>query len=341
MIRPASPQELKEWDRIVSSFPNSRVFHLKAWVESIEGFTSAKGVYFVYEKRGRIVACFPGLVSSFGPIRMFCSPREGWQSGSMGPAFDPRFISTEEIFSLLLPFLRRNLRIPYVELACRGLDSDAMRRMGFKAQPLPTYVARLPPFNPDEALRKLDKKTRNQLRKATKVGLRARVGLTPGFADQYFEQITLVFRRRGFALPFQRKRVVQLIEHLGKTEVLVPVSVYLPDSETCIATGIFFIANQELFLWGWAHKYEYGSHCPVELLTWTAMEKAVGLGCTSFDLFGKGKAKEKYGAILGQGIVRWVHSSMPGLLSGREAARRLYRAWQRFRGGLTKPGDGR
>lgn len=335
-IRPATVQEMNEWDSIVGAFPNARVFHKKEWVRSIEGFTNARGVYLVYEKEGRIVACFPGLVSQLGPLRMFCSPREGWQTDSMGPVFDPQLITTEEIFSLLLPYLRRNLRIPYVELACRGLDPNAMRQMGFTGRPLVTYLADLPPFNAEEGMRRLHRRARRHLHKAIGLGLHVRVGLTPSFVDDYFEQIALVFKRGGFALPFKRGRVAQLVKHLRETDALLPVSIYLPDKEVCIATGIFLIANRELCSWGWAHRYEYGSLCPVELLTWTAMERAIGLGCTSFDLSGGGDAKGKYGGVPDSGIVRWTFSSVPGLLLGREAARRLYRAWQKLKGGLSR-----
>jgi uncharacterized membrane protein len=304
-------------------------------MQSIEGFTNARAVFLVYENHGRIVACFPGLVSQLGPLRMFCSPREGWQTGSMGPAFDPQLISTEEIILPLLPYLRRHLGVLHVEFACRGLDPQPMRRLGFVDERVLTYVADLV-SSPDEALLKLDQKTRNQMRKAVKMGLEARVDLAPSFVDRYFEQITLVFSRRGVALPFKRRRVDQLVEHLRETGWLLPVSVFLPDRETCAATGIFLVGNRELCLWGWAHRHEYGSYCPMELLTWTAMEKAIGLGCTSFDLFGGGKAKEKYGGVVDYGIVRWMHSSVPGLLLGREAAKRMFRRWQKLRGGPVK-----
>jgi CelD/BcsL family acetyltransferase involved in cellulose biosynthesis len=169
-----------------------------------------------------------------------------------------------------------------------------------------------------------------------RLGLEARVELTPDFVDHYFEQISSVFAGRGFALPFKRKRVEQLVEHLMGTSHLLPVSVFLADKATCIATGIFLVANQELFLWGWAHRHEYGSYCPMELLTWTAMQRAIELGCRSFDLFGGGKAKEKYGGVVDTGTVRWMRSPVPGFLACRGAAKRAYRWWQRVKGSLPR-----
>jgi hypothetical protein len=114
------------------------------------------------------------------------------------------------------------------------------------------------------------------------------------------------------------------------------VSVFLPDRQTCVATGIFLIANQELNLWGWAHRREYGSYYPIELLTWTAMEEAIKRGCRAFDLGGGGEAKKKFGAVLDWDNVRWIYSSVPGLLLGRETARRLYRTWQKLKGGRSR-----
>jgi hypothetical protein len=334
-IRTARPQELKEWDRILSGFPNSRVFHTEAWVRSIEGFAGARGVYLVYEKNGHIVACFPGLVSRVGPLNIFGSPREGWQTGSMGPAFDPQQITTEELASPLLPYLRRHFGVLHVEFACRDLDPQTMRRLGFIDEVLPTYVAELP-SDPEDAWRGLNQKMRGNVRKARKEGLEARVELTPGFVERYYEQISFIFGRRGTAMPFTLRRVKQLFEHLEDTGWLLPVSVYLSDGETCAATGIFLVRNRELFLWGWAHRREYGSYCPVQLLTWTAMEKAIQLGCRSFDLFGPGKAKKKAGGVLDHGVVRWMYSPVPGLITGREVARWLYRRWQKVKVGLSR-----
>lgn len=339
-LRAATPQELEEWDRIVSGFPNSRIFHTQAWIRSIEGFAGARGVYLVYERNGQIVACLPGLVSRLGPLRIFGSPREGWQTGSMGPAFDPEAITTEELVSPLLPYLRRHFGVLHVEFVCRDLDRETMRRLGFKDEVLPTYVAELP-SDPEDAWRGLlNQKMRGNVRKARKLGLEARLGLSPGFVDRYYEQISLIFSRRGLAMPFTQRRVEQMMEHFKDTGSLLPVSVYLADGETCVATGIFLVRSPELFLWGWAHKQEYGSYCPVQFLTWTAMEKGMQLGCRTFDLFGPGKAKKKTGGVLDQGIVRWMYSPVPGLMAGREVARRLYRRWQRVTAGLSRASRG-
>jgi hypothetical protein len=335
-LREANPQELKDWDTIISGFPNSRIFHTKAWIRSIEAFAGARGVYLVYEKNNHIVGCFPGLLSRLGPLNIFGSPREGWQTGSMGPAFDPGHITTEELVSPLLPYLRRYFGVLHVEFICRDLDREIMAQLGFIEEVLPSFVAELP-SEPEDAWRGvLNQKMRGNVRKARKLGLEARMGLIPGFVDRYYEQIALIFSRRRVAIPFTRRRVEQLIDRFKDTGALLPVSVYLADGETCVATGIFLVRSPELFLWGWAHRNEYGSYCPVQLLTWTAMEKAIQLGCRSFDLFGPGKAKKKTGGVLDHGTVRWMYSPVPGLMAGREVARRLYRRWQRVKASLSR-----
>ena len=62
----------------------------------------------------------------------------------------------------------------------------------------------------------------------------------------------------------------------------------------------------------------------------------IGLGCASFDLFGGGKAEEKYGGVPDQGIVRWMYSSVPGLIACRGVAKRTFRRWQKLKGGLSR-----
>ena len=117
---------------------------------------------------------------------------------------------------------------------------------------------------------------------------------------------------------------------------LLAVSIRKPDDGTCIATGVFLVEAQELCLWSWTHRSQYARYHPIELLTWTAMQKGMEAGCTTFDMGGGGQAKPKFGAFPDRTVHRWMWSRYEGLFWLRELARRTFRWQQSVRGALAR-----
>src|SRR5215210_4464429 len=77
IARVATDVERDVWDSLVEGFPGWRVVHTRAWLESLNAAGLGRAVYIVFERRGRIVGCLPGLVASMGPLRLFGSPLPG------------------------------------------------------------------------------------------------------------------------------------------------------------------------------------------------------------------------------------------------------------------------
>jgi Acetyltransferase (GNAT) domain len=137
-------------------------------------------------------------------------------------------------------------------------------------------------------------------------------------------------------VPFDEARVLKCFRHLKGAGNLLAVSVSLPDDSKRIATGLFMCDGRELHLWGWAHRTAYGSYCPVELLTWTAMRRAMEAGCTTLDMGGGGDAKRKYGALPDATMHEWMWSRYAWLARARDFAERVYRRQQSVRGRLAR-----
>lgn len=222
-----------------------------------------------------------------------------------------------------------------VEIVSAGLDHAIMSQQGFLGQPLFTYRVPLFPNEPERMMRNIKSKTRNQLRKAIKLGLTARVESDESFVDEFYDQVVQVFARRGKAVSFSRDRVVTLFRHMHGTGRLLPIGVYGPEGQTCMATGMFLIDGRELYLWMWAHRTEFRWYCPTELLTWTAMRIAAEAGCTTFDMAGGGDAKEKFGAIPDERVYRWIWVRYAWLIALRDLARRAFKWQQSVRGRLV------
>jgi hypothetical protein len=95
-------------------------------------------------------------------------------------------------------------------------------------------------------------------------------------------------------------------------------------------------AGRELHLWGWAHRTEFRWYCPVELLTWTAMQQGMAAGCTTLDMAGGGDAKLKFGARSDTTLCEWRWSRYAWLARARDLAERAYRWQQSARGRRTR-----
>jgi CelD/BcsL family acetyltransferase involved in cellulose biosynthesis len=117
---------------------------------------------------------------------------------------------------------------------------------------------------------------------------------------------------------------------------LLAIGVYLPDSDICIATGLFIVENRELILWSWSTRTEY-RHCnPTELMTWTVMQKAMQMGCTVFPIGGGSDFKTKFGARPDLTKIRWIRSRYRWLTGARDIAEKCYRWQQAVRGNLAR-----
>jgi hypothetical protein len=334
-LREASTAEIEAWDELVTRFDNYRIFHKRAWMRSIAGFARAKPLYLVFERGGEIAACMPGFLVKVGLLRIYGSPLVGWQTESMGPVFDPNRVSSGELFSALIPYLEKHHRVHHIELAGINIDQEAMMELGFKGERLFTYRVPLYPGDPQRALAGFKRNTRNQLRKAIKLGLTAAIETEEAFVEEFYSQAKEVFEGGGKVIPFSQDRVLQCFRHMRESGNLLAISVRLPDGAIA-ATGIFMIEGRELSFWGWTHRTQYRWYCPSELLIWTAIEKGAEAGCVTFDMAGGGDAKLKFGAVPDESTYRWVRSRYRWLGRLREQARKVYRWQQALRGGIAQ-----
>ena len=335
-VRKATPTEELEWDTLVRRFEHQRVVHTRGWLRSLEASGCGRPLYLIFERDQEIVGCLPGLFVRLGLLRLFGSPLPGWQTVSMGPLFDPRRVSTAELTAALVPFLQRHYRIHHIELMCSHLDPDAMQASRFRGAPVVTYRAALHPGDEAATLKTLKDSARRNVRRAIKLGLVTRFETDEAFVDEHYSQIKEVYARRGFSVPFGKRRVLEFFRHLKAAGSLLAVAVYLRDGGPCIATGMFTIDDHELLLSMWTHRTQYRWYRPTELMTWTVMQQAVARGCDSFDLMGRGDFKAKFGAVPDASKRRWVWSRYAWLTPARGLAERAYRWQQAVRGRLAR-----
>jgi hypothetical protein len=335
-LREASPSELERWDDLVRRFENHRVVHRRAWIQFLEAAGDGFPLYLVFERAGDIVACLPGLLVRLGPLRLYGSPLPGWQTVSMGPAFDPARVTTRELVGALLPFLERRHGVHHAELMGYDLDPEAMIAFGFRGEMVPTYRTRMHPGDEATTLQALKDSARRNIKRARKLGLEVRFEDDERFVDEHYEQVREVYVRGGNTLPFGKRRILECFRRLRAAGNLLAASVYLPDGRTSVATGMFTVEANELLLWTWAHRTAHRWYRPTELMTWTVMQRAMAAGCDTFDFMGIGAFKTKFGAALDDRKYRWVRSRYHWLAQLRDWAQKGFYWQQRLRGRLVR-----
>lgn len=336
-VREASPDELANWDSIVRRFPNHRVPHLRAWIDALAACNCGTPLYLLLETDQGLVGAFPGLLVKVGKWRLFGSPLEGWQTVSLGPAFDPERFDTAAFAAAIVPYLEREHNVDHIEMLHLGLDHAGMRAAGFEDERVFTYRAPLFPNDEARTLKQLKLSARRNVKRAQRLGLVTKFETDESFVDEHYAQVKEVYRRGGFAVPFSKQRVLEFFRQLQASGNLLAISVYLPGGRVNIATGIFLVEGTELLLWMWAHRQHYRWYRPTELMTWTVMQRAIQLGCKTFDFMGRGEFKSKFGAVPDETKVRWLRGRHPWLMSARKVAKRVY-GWQqsvRGRAGLA------
>lgn len=335
-VREASQNEIVDWDALVSRFENHRLPHKASWLRSLAETVKGKVLFLVCEKDGEIVGCLPGLVVNVGPLRIFGSPLPGWQTVSMGPVFDQNRTSASEIMRPVISWLETKHGIHHIEIMTADCGKSEMENLGFTGTPEPIYRVPLFPDDPDRAKRAMKHSARTYINRAERFGLQTEFRNDEEFVDEIYDQMVEVYERGGNVVPYGKERVLTLFRHMKDSGNLLAIAVNLPDGKTCIATGLFFIDNKELIMWSWTCRTEYRYHSPTELLTWTIMQRAMEMGCTTFDLSGGSRFKKKFGARLEDDKIRWIRSRYAFLGVARSVAQSCFKFQQRARGQIAQ-----
>src|SRR3989449_2281120 len=77
------------------------------------------------EIAGKLVGCVLGVVVRLGFMHRFGSPLPGWQTPSMGPVFDRRRVTTQELATSLIVFLERRYGVQHIELMGNDFEAEA------------------------------------------------------------------------------------------------------------------------------------------------------------------------------------------------------------------------
>lgn len=335
-VREATAAEIDGWNEIIRRFSRPRVEHTRAWIDSLAGTGLGRPLFLLWTVDGEIVGCLSGLLVKKGPLTLFGSPLPGWQTGGMGPLFDTTRLTTGQLIGALIPVLEERYNVSHFELLTAQLEPAAMASLGFRAEETPTYRSPLYPGDPERQLTLFKDSVRRNIKRAQRLGLQVRVETEESFVEPHYRQLCDVYVRGGNTISFSLERVRTAFRTLRRDGALLAASVWLPDGKTQIASAMFGVEGKELLLWTWAHSTRYRWYRATELLTWSLMQRAMEMGCDTFDFMGLGEFKTKFGATLDTTKTRWVRSRSRVITQLRDLARDAYAWQQKLRGKLKR-----
>jgi FemAB-related protein (PEP-CTERM system-associated) len=264
------------WDDFVASHPAATGYHLWGWRNVFERVFALRTEYLIAQRRSRVVGVLPlvlfrsWLFGRFAVSLPFVN--YGGVLANDAEAADALLARATE--------LAREGRLAHVELRHRFRQFDALP---FKQHKVAMTLAL--PSSVDEAWTRLDRKVRNQVRKAEKSGLVIESGgreLIPSFYRVFAHNMrdlgTPVYSRRLFEEVFEQfpdAARVFLVRH----------------QQTIVAAGISYCHRDGVEV-PWASSLAaYRAMCPNNLLYWRVIEWAIDNGIRSLD-FGRSTPDE-------------------------------------------------
>jgi hypothetical protein len=312
------------WDEIVAGYPEAEVFHSSAWLGFLAASQGAEPVVATIHVGDRLVGHFVGgIVRRYG-LRILGSPLRGWGTQSMGFLLLPGADRTAAARALA-DFAFRDLGCHHLEFSDRALTAELMVDSAYRLEAGKTYVVDLE-SSEDEILNRMQGKTRQYIRKATRLGLKTEVTSDVAFADDFYAQLSEVFGRQGLAPTYPVERVRQLIEAVAPSQQLLLLRVRTPDGRI-VGTGLAVGRNRIAVNWGAAWFRADAEMHPIQLFWWDALRYWKARGVLRYDMGGAGDYKERYGSILVP-TAHFYLSRYPALRYGRALVRRLVRVRQ-------------
>lgn len=260
-----------EWDSWVMSHPGGTVYHLWRWRQVFAGVFGHEVIY---------------LAARRGPYLSGVLPLVIFRTALFG-----RFVVS-------LPFVNYGGVLADDRDSGEALLDEALRvagRAGAKHVELRHTDQRFPALAPkrhkvamvldleenaDSAWKRLDRKVRNQVRKAEKSGLTATVG-----GAELVREFHTVFARnmRDLGTPAYTRRFFETVAALFPDGVRIVV---VRQGTTAAAAGLTIVHRDRMEL-PWASSLrEFLPSCANMLLYWTAFQQAIAAGARVFD-FGR------------------------------------------------------
>lgn len=309
---------------VISGFPNYNIYHSLEWSHFIEQTQDAKKLIYHITENDETVAFLPGFIIRKGPIKVFASPFEGWNTPYMGPLLR-ECVKVNNFLMSVRSRLKKD-KFHYAQFTLSNIDQNLIRACGFQILEGNTYIARIAD-DPETVLSGYSKSTRKHVRRAINNGLAVEFTKDKSFIDIYYEQLCQVFDKSNMRPTYPKAKVEALWDCLMPSEKLLATQVSYDNA--IIATRLDFFDGVYMHSFGSASEQNYLHLNPNELARYHVMSFAADNGIKYYDMTGGGSYKEKFGGE--KTTITTVVYDPYGLLWFKEVAKKVYRLKFKFR----------
>ncbi len=318
------------WDTFVRAHPFSSGYHLWRWRRVFERAFGHDTVYLTARQDGAIVGVLPLVIFQSRLFGRFAVSLPFVNYGGVVATTDVAAQALVDRASALAV----RWRLGHIELrhVARQFERLAVKEHKV-AMILPLAQSR------DAAWDAIDRKARNQVRKAEKSGLTASIGGRDRLAE-FYDVFAQNMRDLGTPV-YSRRFFEEVLEQNPEATRVIVVS----KGQTPVAAGITYQYNDTIEV-PWASSLqEHLALCPNNLLYWTILQDAVDRGLRYLD-FGRStpnegtyRFKQQWGAE--PHPMHWEYcllngSTMPDQSPKNAKFRYAIAAWQRLPVGMTR-----
>jgi FemAB-related protein (PEP-CTERM system-associated) len=286
-VTAAGADAAAEWDAYVDANAAASGYHSWGWRHVFERAFGHEAIYLVIRRSGRIAGVLPIVMVKSAVLGRFAVSLPFVNYGGV--------VADDKDAAASLRAAAREILLDrgagYLEMRHRTAQFPDLPSRNHKAAMLRTL-----PADEDECWQGLDRKIRNQVRKAEKSDLRVEAGDSELFPDFYN-----VFARnmRDLGTPvYPRQFFEEVIRQFPERCRVYVIRL----GEACVAASIT-VARGGIVEVPWAASDKrYRDLCPNTLLYWAMLRGAITSGCGTFD-FGRSspgdgpyKFKQQWGA---------------------------------------------
>jgi Acetyltransferase (GNAT) domain len=312
------PARPNEWDRDIQGFATKTLFHESAWLDFVQTIHPRGRIEYFAILQGGTVAGYFCVVrvnkAMWFPVYGSPLPDAGMY---MGPLVNDH-VAQAELVQALVGVCRLNM-IASLELANDWLDSQLMRRLGFKVYTNLTNICSLP-WDEPAAWAALKGTCRTRIRKAEKSGLEAEMTDDVAIVDDFYRYFTHILQRKGRQPRYGIERPRSLMACLTPADRLFSVQVKYEGR--VIGVAFYPHDDRSMYYWDGASDLDHLELCPNELLHWTAMKEAIRRRIPLFNI-GGGPVPSRFTRKFGGKDVQY-NSYRRDFVPFLETARNLY-----------------
>jgi len=280
-IEHVSRNESQEISQLLNDSKEATIFHTIEWNNILFEVFGTEITILIAKQAGKPVGTFIlNKTTAFGPRTIYQSPNRAFETVYGGPVVISGIDDHSSIKGELIKHFQSLSKASIINVWLPPhVKADTFRQIGYEMTPLYTSVINLEK-DQDDLWRGIEPRTRNQIRKAEKLGVQI-VKDGRSCLPVYYQMVRETLGSQGLrVLPkLFYERVLDILEPQAMAKLFIATH-----NGKAIAGAIFLFYKDTAYYWHGASFKEYLFACPNVLIQWELIKHSRRLGYRKYDL---------------------------------------------------------